>query len=322
MEGSLTYGATSSGNNFYNIAKDLAAVNGKNEEITTRDGHLHGYIVEVNAFASAAGLLTFSTIPNTWKVRNAFRKFHFARDHMFDQAGVTDSERGKYGQTMRPFFSPEHREDVRSTSPSRERPLLIMDQPNSGDAAVRPATGGEWSYSQLASQPTLTEGQLAKDLDLALVDKWDIHVLGPSVTSDTASSIHTWASVGMVTSYNLDRMSQTPDADNTAFPASTIGTDNNPLAALRTQNLSTGEVLDLAKDQEEEKPPYDILNGGDSVDSVIQHMAYMSASGEASTRKLGTIFVPAGLLMVQSTATNSNGLNLKVIGKVLCKDLA
>jgi len=315
MEGSLTYNATSSGNKFYNIAKDLAAINGKNEEITTRDGHLHGYIVEVNAFASAAGLLTFATIPNSWKVRNAFRKFHFARDHMFDQAGITDSERGKYGQTMRPYFSPEHRQDG-------EQLVQVMDIPTSGDAAFRAATGGEWTYTQLASQPTLKGDQLAKDLDLALVDKWDLHVLGASVVQDTTGGINTYDSVGMVESYNRDRMSQIPDADNTAYPASTIGTDNNPLASLRTQSLNTGEVLDLAKDQEEEKPPYDILNGGDSVDAVIQHMAYMSASGEAATRKLGTIFVPAGLLMVSSSATGSNGLNLKVIGKVLCKDLA
>ena len=315
MEGSLTYNATTSGNKFYNIAKDLAAINGKNEEITTRDGHLHGYIVEVNAFASAAGLLTFSTIPNTWKVRNAFRKFHFARDQMFEQAGVTESERGKYGQTMRPYFSAEHRQDG-------EQSLLIMDIPNALDASIRTATGGEWTYTQLASQPTLKGDQLAKDLDLALVDKWDIHVLGPSVTEDTTGGIDTWLSVGMVSSYNRDRMSQIPDADNTAFPASTIIADNNPLASLRTQSLNTGEVLDLAKDQEEEKPPYDILNGGDSVDAVVQHMAYMSASGEAATRRLGTMFVPAGLLMVSSTATSSNGLNLKVIGKVLCKDMA
>jgi hypothetical protein len=315
MEGSLAYSATTAGNKFYNIAKDIAAINGKNEEVTTRDGHLYGYIVEVNALASANGFLTFATIPNTWKVRNAFRKFHFARDLMFDQAGVEESERGKYGHTMRPYFSAEHRQDG-------DRPLRIVDIPNSGDAVQRDATGGEWTYSKLASQPTLTEGQLAKDLDLALVDKWDIHVLGPSVVSDTVNGINTWDSVGMVSSYNLDRMSQIPDADNTAFPASTIQADNNPLAALRTQNLGTGEVLDLAKDQEEEKPPYDILNGGDSVDAVIQHSAYMSASGEAATRRLGTMFIPAGLLMVQSSATNTNGLNLKVIGKVLCKDMA
>jgi hypothetical protein len=316
MEGSLTYIPTgTAGNKFYNLARDYAAINGKNEEVTTRDGHLYGYIVEVNAYASAAGLLTFTTIPNTWKVRNAFRKFHFSRDMMFDQAGVEQSERGKYGHTMRPYFSSEHRTDG-------EQPLRIIDIPSSGDAIGRSATGGEWTYTKLASQPTLDETQLAKDLDLALVDKWDIHVLGPSVASDAASSVNTWTSVGMVSAYNVDRMDQIPDADNTEFPGSTIQPNNNPLAALRTQNLGTGEVLDLAQEQEEEKPPYDILSNGDSVDAVIQHVAYMSASGEAATRRLGTMFVPAGLLMVNASAANSNGLNLKIVGKVLCKDMA
>ena len=316
MDGNLQYLATTSaGNKFYNIARDYAAINGKNEEITTRDGHLYGYIVEVNAAAAADGLLTFATISNSWKVRNAFRKFHFARDHMFDQAGVEESERGKYGHTMRPYFSAEHREDG-------EQPLRIYDIPSTGNAAPRNATGGEWTYTRLASQPTLDETQLAKDLDLALVDKWDIHVLGPSVSSDSAATVNTWTSVGMVSAYNVDRMAQIPDADNTEFPGSTIQPNNNPLAALRTQNLGTGEVLDLAQDQEEEKPPYDILSNGDSVDAVIQHMAYMKASGEASTRRLGTMFVPAGLLMVNTTAANANSLNLKVIGKVLCKDMA
>lgn len=316
MEGALAYNSTTtSGNKFYNIAKDLAAINAKNEEITTRDGHLYGYIVDVTALAGSSGFLQFITIPNTWKVRNAFRKFHFARDAMFDQAGVEESERGKYAHTLRPYFSMEHREDG-------EQLVQIYDIPKTGDAAQRAATGGDWTYTQLASQPTLDETQLAKDLDLALVDKWDIHVLGPSSQTDTAGGVHTWESVGMVTSYNLDRMSQIPDADDTAFPASTIGPNNNPLAALRTQNLGTGEVLDLAKDQEEEKPPYDILNGGDSVDAVIQRITYMSASGTASTRKLGTIFVPAGLLCVATTAAGANALSLNVVGKVLCKDMA
>ena len=154
MEGSLAYSATTAGNKFYNIAKDIAAINGKNEEVTTRDGHLYGYIVEVNALASANGFLTFATIPNTWKVRNAFRKFHFARDLMFDQAGVEESERGKYGHTMRPYFSAEHRQDG-------DRPLRIVDIPNSGDAVQRDATGGEWTYSKLATSAPVINAQTA-----------------------------------------------------------------------------------------------------------------------------------------------------------------
>ena len=320
MEGHLFYGATSSGTNYYNLAKDLSAINSKNEEVTTRDGHLMGYIVNVSAFSSGNGLLTFSTIPNTWRVRNAFRKFHFARDLMFDQAGVTKSERGKYGQTLRPFFSVDHFND--GVTINEEVPK-VMSVPNTTSApAVAAITGGEWTYSSLASQPTLQEDQLAKDLDLSLVDEWNVHVLGGNYADDVAGGQKTWDSVGMVVSYNLDRMDQMPDADNTNYPGSAISKSNNPLAALRTQNLGTGEVLEIALDQEEEKPPYDISNDGDSVDATVAIMTYMSSSAEAAFRKLGTIFVPAGLLCVQSSASNINGLNLEIVGKVMCKELA
>ena len=91
---------------------------------------------------------------------------------------------------------------------------------------------------------------------------------------------------------------------------------------LRTQNLGTGEVLEIAQDQEEEKAPYDITDIGDSVDAVLSISAYMSASGEAATRKLGTIVVPGGLLCQTFTDVGGSGLQLNVVGKVLCKDLA
>jgi hypothetical protein len=126
----------------------------------------------------------------------------------------------------------------------------------------------------------------------------------------------------MVKAYNKDRMDQTPDADNTAYPGSTLQGNNNPLAALRTQTLSTGEVIDIAQDQEEEKAPYDITDSGDSVDASISMTTYMSASGEASVRKLGTLVVPAGLLCLQYTNVAGSGLQLNVVGKVLCKDLS
>ena len=320
MEGHLLYGATtatgSSTVKYYNIAKDLAAVNGKNEEITTRDGHLYAYIVEVTGFGNAASFNQFATIPNTWKVRNAFRKFHFARDHMFDQAGVTDSERGKYGHTLRPYFNYQHKAD------GEETPKILDIKNSDTNPELRAITGGEWTYSVLASQPTVQTDQLAKDLDLALVDEWNVHVLGDSLADDTADTISTWSSVGMIQAYNRDRMDQMPDADSTNYPGSNIQGKNNPLASLRSQSLSTGEVVDIAQDQEEEKPPYDTTDNGDSIDAVLAMSAYMSASGEAATRKLGTLVVPAGLLALTFSDAGGSGLQLNVVGKVLCKDLA
>ena len=320
MEGHLVYGATPAAGNgnvkYYNIARDYAAINGKNEEITTRDGHLYAYIVEVTAFGNAASFNQFATIPNTWRVRNAFRKFHFARDAMFEQAGVTKSERGKYGHTMRPYFSFQHRAD------GEETPLILDIKNSDTEPTGRALTGGEWTYTQLASSPTLVADMLAKDIDLALVDVWDIHVLGDSSSEDTADGVSTWSSVGMVKAYNKDRMDQMPDADDTNYPGSSIIGVNNPLASLRTQNLSTGEVVDIAADQEEEKPPYDISDNGDSIDAVYAMTAYMSATGEAATRKLGTLVVPGGLLCQTFTDKAGSGVQLNVVGKVLCKDLA
>ena len=316
MEGNLLYPAHSAGTAYINIAKDLSAVNSKNEEITTRDGHLFGYIVEVSCFASAGSFNQIITIPNTWRARNSFRKFHFARDDMFDKAGVTKSERGKYGHVLRPFMDLQHRKNGELS------PKVVDIGGEDAAPVARDYTGGEWTYTALASSPTFTDTVNMASTSLAPVDTWNVHVLGGSKADSLANDVRAWDSVGMINAYNQDRMDQTPDADNTAYPGSTVEGLNNPLASLRTQTLTSGEIVDIAQDQEEEKPPYDILDNGDSQDGVFAQTWYMSATGEAATRKLGTIFVPAGLMAIQSTTTNGNGLMLRVVGKVLCKDMA
>ena len=75
-EGRLQYGATAADTNYYNIAKSLAIVNSRNEEITDRNGNLYGYWCKVETTSVANDVLTLAWVPNTWKVRNAFRKFH------------------------------------------------------------------------------------------------------------------------------------------------------------------------------------------------------------------------------------------------------
>jgi len=77
-EGRLQYAATNADTNYYNIAKNLAAVNARNEEVTDRKGNLYGYWCKIKTTSSANDVLGLSWVPNTWKVRNAFRKFHFA----------------------------------------------------------------------------------------------------------------------------------------------------------------------------------------------------------------------------------------------------
>ena len=307
-----------SGDNYINIARDLSYYNSKNEEVTTREGHVKGYFVDVRAFSTAAGALFTATIPNSWRMRNSFRRFHIARDLMFDQAGVTKEERGKYGQTLRPHFSP-----LSKVKGYLGPQVLDISGDGSTSPAYRTMTGGEWTYSTLASSPTLKDTQLVKDIDLPVVDEWELTVLGESVSDDATDGVKVWTSVGMIHAYNTDRQAPIPDSDTTNYPGSSIQALNNPLASLMTQTLTSGEIAEIAKEQEEEKPPYDITNIGDSIDAVFNLNAAMTATGEAATRRLGQIFVPAGLLYLSWTGDKDTVLlDLEVTGVVLCKDMA
>ena len=312
-EGSLLYPAGNADTRYYNIAKNLAQVNARNEEITDRNGNLYGYWCKIVAIsiATAPDVLAMAKVPNTWKVRNAFRKFHFAREHMFREAGVTKREMGKYGRTIRPYFSQDHQ----ATS---DAPLKLWDV---GTNAAATAAGGEWTYTKLASSPSFLEG-FTGTAGLPIVDSYTLTVLDDNLVDQTSTSLDvtTWTSVGMVESYNLDRMEEIPDAT----PGSAIQSPNNPLAALRNQSVTSGEVTEIAEDQEIEAPPYDTTAAGDSIDAVYRvfTIAGTTLGGVALERSFGLHFIPAGILSLTNGVTNSASLHIEVIGKELCKDVA
>ena len=185
----MQYAATAANTNYYNIAKSLAIVNSRNEEITDRQGNLYGYWCKIQTTSSKDDVLTMAWVPNTWKVRNAFRKFHFAREHMFREAGVTKREMGKYGRTLRPYFSQDHQTTGDATPRSFDP----------GSLTAVDLAGGEWTYTKLASVPTFETGTEAGSTDLALVDEWTLTILDSNrVQSTSAAGIKTWTSVAMV----------------------------------------------------------------------------------------------------------------------------
>ncbi len=305
MENNLNY-ALKSNTAYLNIARDLSRVNSKNEEITTRDGHVFGYLVDVKVTGSSVSAYR---APNSWKVRNAFRKFHAYRDLMFDNAGIEGDEKGRYGKTIRPYLDANHVNGTEAqcgtyTSAGAD---LFFD-------------GGEWTYTSLATTPIYTDagGTPGSETD-RWADVFSLHIceenVMQSIGDDSRSGLY--SQVGMVHSYNLDRMEVvTPDADDT------VSGPSNPLAQLRlTGNQAGGAVLDLAEDQELEAPPYDQADNGDSIQTV-------SAGFGASTSEFPTLrfqtFVPAGLMRVITTATPSSIVTCEVtvLGKMLCKDMA
>ena len=84
------------------IFRGMSYINARNEEYSSRDGHVKGVLCDISYTTTLATEATLFAVPNSWKFRNAFRKFHFYRDAMFDKAGITEEELGRYGKTIRP----------------------------------------------------------------------------------------------------------------------------------------------------------------------------------------------------------------------------
>ena len=306
MEGNISYGSVGAGLNYYNIARDLATINAKNEEVTDRDGHVMGYVCDVTVAATGPATISFLAAPNTWKLRNAIRKTHFLREQMFRDAGITASEQGKYGQTLRPHLSTGMVTDATYKTP------FTFDS----DGTAYLYVGGEWSYTTLASSPSWDNTPLVDHTDLPLADTYTLALCGSNVEQDDDGGIKSWQTIGLINAYNIDRMEQVPDATT---DTSIVGL-NNPFAMLKSQSVVSGEVAELAKDQELEEPPYDISDDGDST-KMIRQVSVIQNSTE-SVRK-ARVFLPAGLMAIYSTsAMASSAITVHVVGKILCKDMA
>ena len=296
---------------YLNLTRDLSRYNSKNYEVTTRDGHVKGLMVNLKFSATAVGLPGIATIsaygaPNTWKMRNSFRKFHAYRDLMFEHSGITEDEKGRYGKTMRPYL------DVGHLTGTELVPFSV-----NSDQSLTSFNTGDWSFSQFATVP-LYELDSAKmgDSTLPVADKWPVHICELNVAEDLEDKTSgTYSSVGMIHSYNLDRQDVLiPQADNVVEgPA-------NPLAALiASGNQATGEILNIAEDQELETPPYDTNDDGDSVSTVLSGFGYSRTTGGTLSMN---VFAPAGILRLVSDAAIAVAMEVTVLGEVLCKDMA
>ena len=310
MEGSLSYqGLVGGANNwnYFNVARDLAAVNAKNEEITTRDGHVYGYIANVTVAATSSSFVSFVTAPNTWKMRNAMRKAHFLREAMFRDAGITASEEGKYAHTIRPHLTTAM---VNGTTYKDPFTLKAGATPGVGLA------GGDWTYTTLASSPSWDNTPLVDHTDLPLADTYTLAICGDNVEQDNDGGIKSWSTIGLINSYNIDRMEEVPDAT----ADTSISGLNNPFAMLSSQSVVSGEVAEIAEEQQLEEPPYDVADDGDSTYTLLRKVLQMNNTESVRTTQL---FLPAGLLAIYSSvALATAGITIEVVGKVLCKDMA
>ncbi len=295
---------------YMNLVKDLSWMNSRNHQHTDNEGHVIGYWADIQIIAPTTAQFSFSTAPNTWKMRNAFRKFHFARDHMFRNAGVTRDEMGKYGRTIRPFMDQGQVSYADPANPVEDNTLIPLGCTD----AER-----EWTYTSLGATPGF--GDTAMDsVTLDVVDQYLLTICDDNNVETTDNGIEQYSTAGMIHSYNLDRMEVvTPDAEEV------ISGPNNPLALLRTQSVTGGLVVDIAEDQELEAPPYDIRDNGDSTNEVVADYARTNAD-TLSKVTLRNVFIPAGIIAMRfdpdDSATHRVYALVDVKGWSYCKDLA
>jgi hypothetical protein len=298
---------------YLNVARDLSRVNSKNEEVTTRDGHVFGYLLKMKVNMTGGDGMSVSTAPNSWRMRNAFRKWHAYRDMMFEEQGIEGDEKGRYGQTIRPLLDALHIGNNTDT-------LVPMTSPSS--IAVTDLNlfydKGEWSYSNIAVTPTYSDGPVPQ----ASIEPWaDTFAL--QICEETKSQLPpsgessgTYSRVGMIQAYNQDRM-EVPDI----FVEEALTSPNNPLAQIRSNgNQAAGAVLDIAIDQELEEPPYDRLPDGMSIQTSIQGFSAIPTTGGTTSF---VVFAPAGLLRLNLTNEDVlASIEVEVLDKVLCKDMS
>ena len=319
MEGQLYYDVPASTTTaFVNLARDLSNLNSKNMEHTTRDGHVKGYMCNIAFVGSENQIYGVVTAPNTWKMRNSFRKFHAYRELMFANAGVTKAERGRYGHTIRPFLNHAHYDAFKQISSNK---ILVPSLDTIGLMTL-----GEWTHSRFASVPLYVTPEDPTDAPvimgestLYVTDEWPVTICDQNqITTgqDEDFTSGTYDTVGMIHSYNLDRQ----EVVTPTTKGETIQGPENPLAALISSgNQAAGDILDITEEQELEKPPYDQRDGGDSCYPVRAQVAKVPTTlGIVRTN----VFVPAGIFELNVTGNGAFDMYVDVIGEVLCKDIA
>lgn len=320
-EGNLLYGTTiPTKGNYVNLVKDMSWLNSKNHQHTDRDGHVIGYWVDITLISADEQNWSIYTAPNTWKMRNSFRKFHALRDLMFKEAGVTKSEMGKYGRTIRPYLEPNMvTVTVDAGNPDTYEENDVLSPLDATDAQR------EWTYTSLASNPGWQDYESIGDIvddatsrTISLADEWKLTICGENQQAmETAvGKVKEYQLASMIHSYNLDRMEVvTPDAEEV------ISGPNNPLAALRFQGPAAGEVIDIAEDQELEAPPYDVRDDGDSTNLIFADFGRTN-SATLSISKITNLFIPAGIFKLISNGVDTECLfHVDVKGWSYCRDL-
>ncbi len=318
MEGDLLYQIGTSATNttrYYNVVRDLSIMNSKNVEHTTRSGVPLVFVADIRITCEGSGSFFAWTVPETWKARNAGVKWHKLREKMFRDAGISKKDMGRYGKTIRPYFSPCHKTAVLGTP--AEVPLPAYGAVTDGDGVCTPLVpvqvrnqDFEWTYSDIVVTPEMDDGGTVDLSESSVVDVFDLSILGDhQITAATATEVEKWTNVGMIKSYLEDREGALMVSAASANLDSKI-TPGNPLALLRSLSTSAGEITEVAEEQQEEQPPYQTgqpSNGFMAYQADFSGSASTGPAGNTSFNPTVTLYnvrIPYGILAIRDETTD------------------
>ena len=225
----------------------------------------------VTDFTQNAGRVTVAVAPDSWTVRNAwkrgFKVWNMHREEASRAAGNT--LKSKFDD-FKVYLSNDHRVAT-----------MLTPKDNGGNNLQF----GEWNYADVFTSDGTTSA-----------DAFQLHLLGGHVGSTGSLT-----SVGLVKSYGESRTTVDTDQPNVPSTAST-----DPLV----NTFDHGTVIDEVVGQmiaENDNPPYDVTNypgsDGNMAKPIVVQQTTLGADGRAS---VGGFTAICGLLELETTSPKAN----------------
>jgi hypothetical protein len=274
----LRYELTNSGtpgtetSHYIDLARDLSAMNRRLYR-QGRDYHVKRIsIVSSNTIAQGqpaqnAGRVTVATLPDSWMVRNGWRRGFDAWNRMNKEATSSG------GLSIKPTF---HDFKVRGMGAYAPTPTYMVPLDNGGNQVSL----GEWTYSALVS-PDGTTG----------ADSMLMHMLGDHIGAPGART-----SIGLVKSY-----AETRATVDTNDPNLVINEDD-PILNLFDYGTVTDEIVENLETIGED-PPYDVNTypgeTGNMPQPLVVQQSTLGADGRSTVGGFNAI---CGLVEIEATS--------------------
>lgn len=262
---------------YVDLARDLSAINRR----LYRQGQYY-YVrrVTITSRNTINGLVSVSTAPDTWVVKNSLRKSFALWKKMHAQADHTGVRQGKWND-FKVFLTDDHR-----TSSNILRPI------DNGNNSVS-STEQDWDYATMVSPRDGGSGSPDND-------EFFLHLLG-----DDNGSLGSMVSAGIIKGYASSRMTvQEEDPD------SSVVFTSNWMTNLFDTGDHVDDISDVQKD-ENDSPPYDqdSYPGGSTnmPKPTVKSIAAIGSYGSSSPSvRLEGFRAPLGLLEIESQSDTPN----------------